>query len=156
MYKLIIIFLFLLFSVNSYSQNSAYNKTILKDFGTWSVENGEHLVSVSAFLTIEKEIDVIHENEKEKAEIVYGETKYHYELYIVSKSKYNGELTNTWLYGVKVYINGENIYEQQFPDGFLASIKTDPTLIHTHHAFDKDAEFEVTWEKAIYEPRIRN
>lgn len=155
MKKLIIFFLFLLFNVSLFSQNSAYNKIIHKDYGTWSVINGEHLVSVSAFLTIEDETVVIHENEEEKAEIIENETKYHYELYLVSKSIYNNDTTNTWLYGVKIFVNGEDVLVNQFPDGFIISIKTEPTLIHTHHAFNKDVKFEVKWEKATYKPRIR-
>ena len=83
------------------------------------------------------------------------EIKYHYELYVVSKSIYNGDTTNTWLYGVKIFVNGEDVLVNQFPDGFIISIKTEPTLIHTHHAFNKDVAFEIKWEKAIYEPRIR-
>lgn len=155
MKRLIIFFLFLLLSIGSYSQNSAYNKKIYKDYGTWSVRNEEHIISVSAFVTIEIETDVIHKNEEEKAKIVDPEIKYHYELYLVSKSIYNGDTTNTWLYGVNIFVNGENVLVNQFPNGFVTSIKTDPTLIHTHHAFNKDVEFEVKWEKAIYEPRIR-
>jgi len=154
MKKLIIFFLFLLLSISSYSQNSVYNKKIHKDYGTWSVKNGEDIISVSAFLTIEDEIDVIHENEKEKTKLD-PEIKYHYELYVVSKSIYEGDTTNTWLYGVRIFVNGKDILINQFPDGFIISIKTEPTLIHTHHAYNKDVEFEIKWEKAIYEPRIR-
>lgn len=155
MKKLIIFFLFLLLSVGSYSQNSAYNKTIHKDYGTWSVKNGEHTISVSAFLTIQKEEFVNHENDYKKTKEITSEVGYHYELYIVSKSIYNGDTTNTWLYGVKIYINGEDMLINQFPDGFVASIKTEPTLIYIHHANNKDIAFEIKWEKAIYEPRIR-
>jgi len=154
MKKLLIFFFFLLLSIGSFSQNSAYNKKIHKDYGTWSVKNGEHLISVSAFLTIENESDVIHENKKEQTKID-SEIKYHYELYVVSKSIYNNDTTNTWLYGVRIFINGEDVLLKQFPNGFIVSIETEPTLIHTHHAYNKDVEFEIKWEKAIYEPRIR-
>lgn len=155
MKKLIIFFLFLLLSIGLYSQNSVYNKKIHKDYGTWSVRNDEHIISVCAFVTIEIENDVIHENELEKAKIVAPEIKYHYELYMVSKSIYEGNTTNTWLYGMRIYVSGNDVLINQFPDGFLISIKTEPTLIHTHHSYKTDVEFEITWEKSIYEPRIR-
>jgi len=43
----------------------------------------------------------------------------------------------------------------QFPDGFVASISTIPTLIYTYHSIKPDVEFEIKWEKSVYEPRIR-
>ena len=155
MKKLLIFFFFLLLSIGSFSQNSVYNKKIHKDYGTWSVRNDDNLISVSAFLIIEDENDVLHKNEEEKTQIIDGETKYHYELYIVSKSIYNGDTTNTWLYGVRIFVDDEDVLGDQFPDGFIISIKTEPTLIHTHHDNTKFVEFEIKWEKAIYEPRIR-
>ena len=141
------------------AQNSAYGKKIYQDYGTWTVEIKENSVSISAFSTIE-EIDVVinlgvqyRALKKEKNK--NPETLYSYEIYFVSKSIYVGDTTNTWLYGTKVFINDEYVLNNQFPDGFIISIKTTPTLIHSHRSKNCDVEFKVTWEKAIYEPRIR-
>lgn len=141
------------------AQNSAYGKKIYQDYRTWTVEVEKNSVSISAFCTVE-EIDVVinlgmqyRELKKEKNK--NPETLYSYEIYFVSKSIYDGDTTNTWLYGTKVFINNEYVLNNQFPDGFIILIKTTPTLIHTHRSKDYDVKFNVTWEKAIYEPRIR-
>lgn len=160
MKKLILFLGLLLLTTNLFAQKSAYNKTIYKDYGTFKVENGNNLISISAFITIEDENDVVsHDNktvkQKKYEQSIYDEKKYHYELYMVSKSIFEGDTTSTWLYGVKIFINGEDVLNKQFPNGFIISIKTIPTLIHTHHSYTKDVKFEIKWEKAVYEPRIR-
>lgn len=143
------------------AQNSAYGKKIYQDYGIWTIEVKENIISISAFCTIEEIDAAIYQNigvqyralKKEKNE--NPEILYSYEIYLVSKSVYDGDTTNTWLYETKIFINDEYVLNNQFPDGFIISIKTTPTLIHTHHSKNNDIEFKVTWEKSIYEPRIR-
>ena len=153
----------LFFTISLFAQNSAYDKTIHRDYGTFRVINNENIVSVSAFCTIELFVEEIEyqepirlkESKIRKLGTVEPTQNYRYELYLVSKSVFDGDTTNTWLYGTKIFIDGEYVLEKQFPDGFIISIKTVPTLVHTHNAFNEFTEFEITWEKAIYEPRIR-
>jgi len=144
------------------AQNSVYSKTIHQDYGTWMVRNGDNIVSISAFSTIEEVDPDFHEDRgvqyrelKQEKAVKISPTTYYYELYMVSKSVYEGDTTNTWLYGTKIFVNGDYVLENQFPDGFVISIKTEPTLIHTYHSLNSDVNFEVTWEKSVYEPRIR-
>lgn len=165
MKKLILLFIVLLFDVGLSAQNSAYEKNIYKDFGTFKVADGDNIISVSAFVTIEKVDSATHEDDvtqyqqyqtlKEQKKPIVTKELYHYEVYMVSKSVYEGEKTSTWLYGTRIFVNGEDILSNQFPDGFVVSIKTEPTCIYTYHSDKTDIKFEIKWEKSVYEPRIR-
>ena len=166
MKKIIFVLAVMLFSMGLYAQNSAYTKEIYKDYGTFKLEtNDGHVVSLGAFATIEEEENVVREidmNIGSKREIKKNlqmppktEIEYRYELYLVSKSIYEGDTTNTWVKGLRIYVDGEDVLGKQFPEGMTISIGVEPTLIYTHHCETMFCEFEVTWERAIYEPRIR-
>ena len=162
MKKLIFVLALILFGAGLYAQNSAYTKEIYKDYGTFRLVTDEgNVVSLSAFVTIQEEELVIHEKEvlskKEMKQLQYEEPEieYHYELYLVSKSIYQGDSTNTWITKLKIYVDGEDVLINQFPDGHTLSIGLEPTLIYTHHCLNQFCDFELTWERAIYEPRIR-
>lgn len=125
------------------------------------VKDGENMISISAFCTVEIGDPNFHENkgvqyrELKQEKIVKPKIICVYELYMVSKSVYEGDTTNTWLYGTKIFVNGKYVLENQFPDGFVISIKTEPTLIHTHRSTNTNMDFDIKWEKSVYEPRIR-
>ena len=164
MKRILFILTLLLFGIGTYAQSSAYTKEIYKDYGTFKLETDDgHIVSLSAFATIEEEQVAIHENEvqsmKSRKSVKISppkyETEYHYELYLVSKSVFEGDTTSTWIKGLRIYVDGEDVLAEQFPEGYTLSVGTEPTLIYTHHCEDTFCEFEVTWERAIYEPRIR-
>jgi len=159
MKKIILFFGLLFFTSILFAQNSIENKKIYEDYGTFEVINGQNKISLNAFITIEKEDNVISQEQVPVKQKYFDDIKeieeYHYEIYMTSKSIFNGDTTSTWLYGVKIFINGEDVLKKQFPEGFMIAIKTTPTLIHTHHAHSSDVEFEIEWEKSIYEPRIR-
>ena len=157
-----------LFVIGLSAQNSAYERPIYRDYGTFKITDGRNVVSVSAFVTIEKvdpltHVDDVDNNalqmqktqKMQKNAVIEPKILYHYEVYLVSKSIFEGDTTSTWLYGTKIFINGEDVLINQFPDGFVVSIRTVPTSIYTYHSTKSDAEFEIKWEKAIYEPRIR-
>jgi hypothetical protein len=144
------------------AQSSAYNEEIYKDYGTFRIETDEgNVVSLSAFITVNEEEKVVHEEEivKQKAfkqsKYKEPEIEYHYELYLVSKSTYQGDSTNTWVQNLKIYVDGEDVLINQFPDGKTLSIGLEPTLVYTHHCLDRFCEFELTWERVLYEPRTR-
>ena len=165
--KRIILFLaVILFGVVLCAQNSAYGKQIYKDYGTFRMmTDGGNIISVSAFATIENDENVNHEAvevqqvkkyNKDNVQLLSAKlTEYHYELYMVSKSVFDSDTTSTWLYGTRIFVNGIDVLEKQFSDGFVVSIKTEPTLIYTYHSKNKDLEFEITFEKSVYEPRTR-
>jgi len=161
--RIIVILILLSMVLFLNGQTSAYSKTIYRDFGTFKVVSGQNVVSISAFATIEKVDPATHFDEvipnnikpiKEQKNVV-PEKLYHYELYLVSKSIFEGDTTSTWLYRTRIFISGVDMLLHQFPDGFVASISTIPTLIYTYHSIKPDVEFEIKWEKSVYEPRIR-
>jgi len=165
MKKLILFLITVYMCIGLNAQNSAYGKTIHQDYGTFRVsdDNG-NVVSFSGFVTIEKVDPLTHRDDvqyqsmkmQKNAKLkIEPETMYHYEMYLVSKSVFEGDTTSTWLYGVRVFINGEDVLINQFPDGFIVSIKTTPTSIHTYDSNSQNVKFELKWKKAIYEPRIR-
>jgi len=160
MKKLIFVLVLFLFGTGLYAQNSAYGKTIHQDYGTFRIVSDEgNIVSLSAFVTIEEEEYVSHVEEnmskKEIKQLTYTEPEieYRYELYIVSKSVFEGDTTNSWIYKLRIYVDDEDVLAEQFPDGHTLLINTEPILIYTHHDTNKFTNFELTWEKAIYEPR---
>lgn len=162
MKNLMFVLALMLFGAGLFAQNSAYTKEIYRDYGTFKLETDDgNIVSLSAFVTIEEEESVVHEKEvlskKEMKQLKYEEPEieYHYELYLVSKSVFEGDSTNTWVSGLRIYVDGEDVLSEQFPEGYTLSIGTEPTLIYTHHCPDRYCDFELTWERAIYEPRIR-
>jgi len=164
MKKLLFVLALMLFGGGLFAQSSAYSKEIYKDYGTFKLETDEgNTVSLGAFTTINEEQVAAHEidmnigskrNVKENLQMP-PVTEYHYELYLVSKSIYEGDSTDTWVKGLRIYVDGEDILSEQFPEGMTLSIGVEPTLIYTHHCDNQFCEFEVTWERAIYEPRIR-
>lgn len=162
MKKLFFALALILFNVGLFAQNSAYAKEIYRDYGTFRLVTDEgNIVSLSAFATVQAEELVVHEevvlNKRELKQLKYEEpeVEYHYELYLVSKSIFEGDTTNTWVHKLKIYVDDEDVLINQFPEGFTMSVGTEPTLVYTHHDTNKFCDFELTWENAIYEPRIR-
>lgn len=141
MKKLIFIICLLLFSFNMCGQQ--YNKEIYLDYGTWSIPHGNNLIAVRAYVTRE----VFYEKQS---------NYYRYELILESKSRYSGYLTKTWLYNARVFINGVEVTRDQFPQGFIASIGVEPTMIYWYKTpINTNIRFYIEWKDAIYEPRIR-
>lgn len=164
MKKLIFVLALILFGAGLYAQNSAYTKEIYEDYGTFKlVTDDNNVVSLGAFVTIEEELKSVHmsiesggkRSAKNKNLENMPQWEYHYEIYLISKSIFEEDTTNTWVTKLKIYANGEEVFENQFPDGFTVSIGTEPTLVYTHHTTEQHCEFELTWERAIYEPRTR-
>ena len=159
MIKNVIILLIFMFNfIGIYAQNSAYNKKIYRDFGTFKLENQGNVISFSAFITVDEEKDILYRKgqitNKMRNEKSVNKIEYHYEIYLVSKSIYNGDTTNTWLFGTQIFVNGESLLKKEFPDGFVVSVQTEPTLIHTYHSNNPNVDIKIKWDRAIYEPRV--
>lgn len=136
----LISFLLLIF-LNLFSQN--IDKNIYKDYGTWEIKNGNNKIVISTYITIEKDI------KKENNNI------FKYDLYLKSESIYNNNVTKTWLYGTKIYIDGIEVTSDQFLEGFTILIPTQSERIYSYTTNKKNINFSITWKKSIYESRIK-
>lgn len=166
MKKIIFGLIFVLFSTTLNAQ-SVGSREIYENYGTWSIDVENNEVSISAFVTIQKNIESIDpyalklemhtKNKREIKEIEEYKTIYRYELYLKSNSTYNGDTTSTWIYGARVFINGVEVTKEKFPDGFMISIAPKPTLIYWYETKrDESVDFYVKWESAVYENRFDN
>ena len=127
------------------------SQTISPDYGTWKIQVNNDEISIIAYSITKK----IKNNIIKYTQNYYPKfQKYRHELYLVSKSVFNGDTTNTWIYGTKIFIDDIEVTKKQFPDGFIFSIKIEPTLIYWFETKNKLINFIVTWEKSMYEPRI--
>lgn len=166
--KKILFYLILLFfttGLNAQTENSG--KRIYNDLGVIRLQKPNGIISVGGYITIEKEYnyDHVQNNIREVKQEVYNKKKYdkvlepeivyHYEIYFVSNSVFNGDSTSTWVNGLKIFTDGKQLLAEQFPEGFIISIKTEPTLIHVYHSKSDSVAFNIEWDKLLYEPRIR-
>jgi len=133
------------FCLNIFGQKSLH-----EDYGTWVMEQAGNTISLKAYVTVEEETNC-------KTLTKLDTICYKYKLYLVSKSKYKGDVTSTWVYGGRVVANKVELTSKQFPEGFIILVGVKPTLIYTYETNNKDNNINlgITWDKAVYEPRIR-
>lgn len=158
MKKISFILIFSLLCLVTFGQSFAQQKEVYANYGTFEKSYDNNKISVSAFVTIEGIVDTIYNSKSDDINVASKYTidsLYQYNVYLESKSTYNGDTTSTWLYGVKVLVNNNDVMSNQFPDGFMLSVKTTPTLVYTYQSKKTDNKFNVKWEKSVYEPRIR-
>ena len=137
------------------------NQKIYQDFGTWSLDDGlGNKVAIQAYATVEN-IKQYPTNSYQKQSLEPYDIQ-RYELYLTSKSIYQGSLTSTWIYGARVFIDFGDGYgkremtAEQFPDGFVMSISTTPTLVYWYQIEQVEGlGMYVSWNNAAYETRIR-
>lgn len=142
-------------------QQLAPNQKLHQDFGTWMIEDGQgNKVAIQAYATVEL-ITQYPTNSYVKQSLEPYQIQ-RYELYLVSKSIYLGKSTNTWIYGSRVYIDFNNglgkieMTAEQFPDGFILSINTEPTLVYWYEIEPVlGLGMYVSWDNAVYETRTR-
>lgn len=167
MKKILFYLIAILFSTGVFAQTEAPVKKIYRDLGVVRIDKPDGVVSVGAYITIEKEYiyDHVQNNIREVKQEVYNKKRYeqelapemvyHYEIYFVSRSIFDDDTTSTWIHGLKIFVDGKQQLIKQFPEGFMTSIKTEPTLVYTHHSESDDVYFNIEWDKILYEPRIR-
>lgn len=143
MKNLVFFILLLCLSFNLFAQGG---ERIYKDFGIWELKDGNNKIAISAYITVENAI----KNKKND-----GVNKLLYNFYLLSQSIYNNDTTRTWLYGTKIFVDGVEITSTQFPEGFTIAVPTKPIKIYWYESEKKDINFSITWEKSIYDPRIR-
>jgi len=127
-----------------------YNKKIkVADFGTWKKEiSSTNIISISSFLTKEK-ITTFGDYEQ-KQRMVSNVPKNRFELYLKSNSLKNNESVNTLIYGARVFIDSVEVTHAQFPKGFTAIIKTEPTLVYWYETSLDSINIKISWESSNY------
>jgi hypothetical protein len=144
--------LFSIFIPISHIKAQSYGKKLEYDtLGTWS--NKVNLVivnkiSISSYITKQKILT--HANYDVTRKTVGNLPKYRYELILISKSKKNNILVNTWIYNAKVFINNIEVTRDQFPNGFTALINVKPTTIYRYETSSDTINIKVTWESSNY------
>lgn len=84
----------------------------------------------------------------------YPEYKYCYILVCDSKSVYNRRYTSTWLYTVRVFLNGSEVSAKQYPYGFSIYVKTTPTPIYYWYTNDEFLrDYYLTWGSSAYDTK---
>lgn len=141
--KKLIFIIILFFGFIVVSAQSA-NKSMVEDLGTWdkTVSRADK-ISISSYVT--KKIIVYPDQNK-----MIDMPKYHYELVLRSNSVYNGQVTKTWIFGTKVFVDGKEATISQSPDGFTAIINTQPTVIFRYDSSFDTVNIKITWESSKY------
>lgn len=93
--------------------------------------------------------------QQQQEKILFAPNKYRYELIVISKSTFQNELTSTWLYGVDLIINGQNIVANEYPnDNYNLLIRTTPIKpVFWRETSEEMILIEISWNNAIYDPR---
>lgn len=82
----------------------------------------------------------------------YGQYANQFILVAKSKSIYASRYTETWLYGVKVFLDGYELTHGQYPQGYTAYIKTSPTIIYTWYTNSNDiGDYGFIWTSSQYD-----
>lgn len=145
--KKILIIILLLFGFVAISAQSAKSK--VEDFGTWDREvSAFNRISISSYVT--KQENLIYANQHIAQKSIIELPKYRYELVLVSGSIYNGQLTKTWLYGTKVFIDSVEVTREQSPDGFAVIIGTTPTVVYRYDSNLDTINIKITWKSSLY------
>lgn len=120
-------------------------RQIYRHFGTVNFNKGYNTkVSIEAYIT-KKVID----DYNRKSLVEY---KYIYEVMLVSHSLHNGVLTNAWLDGTRIFLNGRETSAKTYPNGFTVLVKQEPTVIYWLEMDDIAPNITIRWASAKYEP----
>ena len=138
-------FIILMFTSILALNGQSANKSKVEDFGTWDKEiSPANKISISSYVT--KQIIPAYTNEK----AITNSAKYRYELVLKSNSMYDGQLTKTWIYGAKVFIDSLEVTRDQSPDGFVAIINTEPTIIYRYDTSMDTINIKISWKSSRY------
>jgi hypothetical protein len=143
MKKLIIIILlffgFIILNAQTYEKSMK-----VEDLGTWNKTiSPENKINISSYVTKQKIV-----NDTVQKGVV--KLKYRYELIVKSNSIYNGQPTKTWIFGTKVFIDDKEATISQSPDGFIAIINTQPTVIFRYDSNLDTINIKITWQSSKY------
>lgn len=149
MIRTIILTLLLLFSFNSLKSEinnpTKENKGYLyRDLGCYSHEFGDHTY-IKVCTYIQKKLNTTGK---------FTEFTYEYQLVAISQSFNGYEITETWLFGNKIFYENDELTGAQFPNGVTTYINTTPTVIYSWFTNDDNiGMFYMKWSKSTFENR---
>jgi hypothetical protein len=86
---------------------------------------------------------------------IYAQYKYEYVLTAVSRSVHRGQLTKTWLYGSRVFMDNNELTYNLHPQGVTLYVNLGATSIYNWYTNDENVgKFYFTWVSSAYEPRL--
>jgi hypothetical protein len=135
------------------AQSQSYSKkSKMVDLGTWSNKGIDNPVpdkiSISSYVT--KQEILTRANNDIVQKTVSDLPKYRYELMLVSKSIKNNVHVQTWIQGVKVFIDSIEVTRDQFPNGFPSLINIEPTLVYWYETSRDTINIKISWESSKY------
>jgi len=74
--------------------------------------------------------------------------RYRYELFLYSKSYYQGQSRNTYVSNSFVFVNGQNVTILQYPYGLNYLISVTGTNVYIWETNDSNPKFSVTWSNS--------
>jgi hypothetical protein len=126
-------------------------KTVYAELGTWNfrIPNTYYdMLGITMYVTRQ---DIVSRPDKEQMEKMVSDVPtFRYELVLVSSTKINNELTKTWIYNTKVYINEREMTNEQFPHGFTMLIDTIPTVVYWYETNNNLLSFKISWASSRY------
>ena len=157
MYKFILITLFFLltsfglstkkldgdiFNTNIELSDQGY---VYRTLGTYTLQLADgSLVSVEAYIW-----------KRNNNSGIYKQFKYEYVLTAVSRSVHNGQLTKTWLYNTRVFLDNNELTYNQYPNGVTIYVDLGATAIYNWYTSDENiGTFYFKWASSAYEPRL--
>lgn len=156
MYKILLIIIFFLFTSFGLSTKKLHSDTSLnielsdqdyvyRTLGTYTLQMADgSLVSVEAYIW-----------KRLNRSGIYKQHKYEYVLTAVSRSVHNGQLTKTWLYSTRVFLDNNELTYNQYPNGVTVYVNTSPTAIYNWYTSAEDiGTFYFKWSSSAYEPRL--
>ena len=156
MYKIILITLFFLLSSFGLSTKKldgvifnpntelSYQGYVYRSLGTYALQMQDgSLISVEAYIW-----------KRPNNSGIYKQFKYEYVLTAVSRSVHNGQLTKTWLYGTRVFLDNNELTYNQYPNGVTVYVDLGATAIYNWYTSAEDiGTFYFKWGSSAYEPR---
>jgi hypothetical protein len=118
---------------------------IYRHFGTANFIKGINTkVSIEAYIT-----KTLVDDSNRKSLISY---KYLYEIVLISHSVHNGSVTDSWLEGTRIILNGMETSAKTYPNGFTVLVKQTPTVIYWLEMDSENPNISLRWNEAKYEP----
>ncbi|MFW5847599.1 MAG: hypothetical protein ACOCVF_01590 [bacterium] len=94
--------------------------------------------------------DISKNNDYKQSLMSVYNYKYRYELHIQSQSKLEGQLVDTYIHNIRIFINEFEISKEQFPEGFWVIVTPKGRAVYLYEGNDEILKFGLKWNGAIF------